>query len=97
LILILLLVLFGGGGFYIGGPYVGGGLGTILLIILIIVIVRGIWRSPSETEKQCTMTVEDFATQLERLIAQAGEGGLTDELIIVGLEEAIDSIEEGLA
>jgi hypothetical protein len=43
------------------------------------------------------MTVEDFATQLERLIAQAREGGLTDEVIIVGLEEAIDSIEEGLA
>jgi hypothetical protein len=43
------------------------------------------------------MTVEEFATQLERLIAQAREGDLTDEVIIAGLEEAIDAIEDGLA
>ncbi len=40
------------------------------------------------------MTPEEFATQLERLIAQGRAAGLTDEAIIAGLEEAIDGIEE---
>jgi hypothetical protein len=31
------------------------------------------------------MTAEEFAIQLERLIAQARDGGLSDEVIIVGL------------
>jgi hypothetical protein len=43
------------------------------------------------------MTAEEFATQLERLIVQGREAGLTDQAIIAGLEEAIDAIEDGLA
>lgn len=43
------------------------------------------------------MTAEEFATDLERLIARARAGGdLTDEAIIAGLEEAIDAIEEDM-
>jgi DNA-binding transcriptional regulator YhcF (GntR family) len=41
------------------------------------------------------MTAEEFATQLERLIAQARASGIPDDAIIAGLEEAIDAIEEG--
>jgi uncharacterized membrane protein len=37
---------------------------------------------------------DEFATNLERAIAQARADGLTDEAIIAGLEEAIDTIEE---
>lgn len=42
------------------------------------------------------MTAEEFATGLGRLIAQGREGGLTDEAIIAGLEEAIEAIEEDM-
>ncbi len=41
-------------------------------------------------------TAEEFATQLERLIAQARDGGLSDNMIIVGLEAAVDAIEKEL-
>jgi hypothetical protein len=42
------------------------------------------------------MTAEEFAVQLERLIALGREGGLSDEVIIAGLEAAIDALDEGL-
>jgi DNA-binding transcriptional regulator YhcF (GntR family) len=42
------------------------------------------------------VTAEEFATQLERLIAHAREDGISDEAIIAGLEEAVDAIEEGM-
>jgi hypothetical protein len=43
------------------------------------------------------MTAEEFADGLERLIAAARAGGLSDEAIIAGLEEAIDAIEEDMS
>jgi hypothetical protein len=43
------------------------------------------------------MTTEEFADQVELLIAEARLGGLSDELIIVGLEAAVEALDEGLA
>jgi hypothetical protein len=42
------------------------------------------------------MTAEEFATELERLIVRARSGGLPDEALIAGLEEAINAIEEDM-
>jgi hypothetical protein len=43
------------------------------------------------------MTPDEFATQLELLIERARAGGLSDAVIIVGLEEAVEALDEGLA
>jgi hypothetical protein len=42
------------------------------------------------------MTPVEFATQLEKLIAQARAGEMPDEVIIAGLEEAIEAIQDEL-
>jgi hypothetical protein len=42
------------------------------------------------------MTTEEFADRLELLIAEARTGGLTDDLIIVGLEAAVEALDEEL-
>jgi hypothetical protein len=42
------------------------------------------------------MTTEEFADKLELLIAEARTGGLSDEVIIAGLEEAAEALDEGL-
>jgi hypothetical protein len=42
------------------------------------------------------MTPVEFATQLEKLIAQARAGGLPDEVIIASLKEAAEALDEGL-
>jgi hypothetical protein len=43
------------------------------------------------------MTAEEFADQLELLIAAARTGGLSDEVIIVGLKAAVEALDEGLS
>jgi hypothetical protein len=42
------------------------------------------------------MTAEEFATELEGLIEQARVGGLSDQVIIAGLEAAAETLNEGL-
>jgi hypothetical protein len=42
------------------------------------------------------MTAAEFATRIELLIEQARAGGLSDEVIIAGLEEAAEALDEGL-
>jgi hypothetical protein len=42
------------------------------------------------------MTAEEFSDRLELLIAEARTGSLSDELIIVGLEAAVEALDEGL-
>jgi hypothetical protein len=43
------------------------------------------------------MTLVEFATQFDKLIAQARAGGLPDEVIIAGLEAAVEALDEGLS
>jgi hypothetical protein len=42
------------------------------------------------------MTAEEFADRLELLIAEARLGGLSDAVLIVGLEAAVEALDEGL-
>lgn len=42
------------------------------------------------------MTAEEFAADLARLVARARADHLPDEVIIAGLEEVIDAIEEDM-
>lgn len=42
------------------------------------------------------MTPEQFAAQLEALVADAREAGLSDEAIAAGLAEAAEAVREGL-
>jgi hypothetical protein len=42
------------------------------------------------------MTAEEFADQIEVLIERARAGGLSDEVIIAGLEEAAEALDEAL-
>jgi hypothetical protein len=42
------------------------------------------------------MTAEEFADQIEVLIERARAGGLSDEVIIAGLEAAAEALDEGL-
>ena len=43
------------------------------------------------------MTPEESAARLELPIEQARGGGLSDEVIIVGLEAAVEVLDEGLS
>jgi len=43
------------------------------------------------------MTAEQFAIQIDKLIALAREGGLSDEAMSAALEEALDRLDEGLS
>jgi hypothetical protein len=40
------------------------------------------------------MTAEEFADRLELLIAEARAGGLSDDVLIVGLAAAVEVLEE---
>jgi hypothetical protein len=42
------------------------------------------------------MTAEEFAEQIEHLIEQARDGGLSDQVVIAGLEAAAEALDEGL-
>ena len=42
------------------------------------------------------MTAEEFAAAIELLIAQARDGGISDEAIIAGLEAAAEALDEGI-
>jgi hypothetical protein len=42
------------------------------------------------------MTAEEFAAQIEHLMERARDGGLSDEVIISGLEAAAEALDEGL-
>jgi hypothetical protein len=42
------------------------------------------------------MTADEFADQIELVIQQARVGGLSDEVIIAGLEAAAEALDEGL-
>jgi hypothetical protein len=42
------------------------------------------------------MTAEEFADAIEKLITAARDEGLSDGVIIAGLEEAADAFREGL-
>jgi hypothetical protein len=41
-----------------------------------------------------TMTAEEFATQIELVIAQGRARGLSAEAIIAGLEKAVDALDQ---
>jgi hypothetical protein len=43
-----------------------------------------------------SMTAEQFADQVDKLIALAREGGLTNATMIVVLEDAVEALEEGM-
>jgi hypothetical protein len=47
--------------------------------------------------KQVIMTAEEFAEVIDKLIADAREGGLPDEKMIVVLEDAVEGLDEGLS
>jgi hypothetical protein len=42
------------------------------------------------------MTIEQFATQIDKLITLASEGGLPNEAMAGVLEEALDRLDEGV-
>ena len=42
------------------------------------------------------MTAEEFAEAIDKLIADARDGGLSDAKMIVVLEEAVGELDEGL-
>ena len=42
------------------------------------------------------MTEEQFASQIDKLIALAREAGLSDHAMIVVLENAVEALEEGI-
>lgn len=43
------------------------------------------------------MTPQDFATHIERLIADARDAGLSDETIAAVLRDAVEALREGLS
>jgi hypothetical protein len=43
-----------------------------------------------------SMTAEQFADQVDKLIAIAREAGLTNATMIVVLEDAVEALEEGM-
>jgi hypothetical protein len=47
-------------------------------------------------QTEAKMTAEEFADRIEHLIAEARDGGLSDEVIIVGLEAAVEALDEGM-
>jgi hypothetical protein len=47
--------------------------------------------------QEIIMTAEEFAEAVDKLIAAAREGGLSDTKIIVVLEEAVEQLDEGLS
>jgi hypothetical protein len=47
--------------------------------------------------QEIIMTAEEFAEAVDKLIAAAREGGLSDTKMIVVLEEAVDQLDEGLS
>jgi hypothetical protein len=51
------------------------------------------WRA----EQEVSMTAEEFAEAVDKLIAAAREGGLSDAAIIVVLEDTVEGLDEGLS
>ncbi len=43
------------------------------------------------------MAAEEFAEAIDKRIAAAREGGLSDVAIIVGLEDIVEGLDEGLS
>ena len=46
--------------------------------------------------QEIIMTAEEFAEAVDKLIAAAREGGLSDTKMIVVLEDAVERLDEGL-
>jgi hypothetical protein len=44
-----------------------------------------------------SMTAEEFAEAVDKLISAAREGGLSDEKMIVVLEDTVEGLDEGLS
>jgi hypothetical protein len=53
---------------------------------------RCMWRA----EQEVSMTAEEFAEAVDKLIAAAREGGLSDAEMIVVLEDTVEGLDEGL-
>ena len=47
--------------------------------------------------QEVSMTAEEFAEAVDKLIAAAREGGLSDVKMMVVLEDAVERLDEGLS
>jgi hypothetical protein len=47
--------------------------------------------------QEVSMTAEEFAEAVDKLISAAREGGLSDEKMIVVLEDTVEGLDEGLS